>query len=90
LSGGGLEPSAEREGSAHELPETVKNLIAARRGDAVYVVSPNCSIGHWDSQIESLSVTLSLCEEALGKPCYEVLMGESEGGQPFGACSHYC
>ena len=35
---------------------------------------------------ESLSGVLS--EEALGKPCYETVMGEGEGGQPF--CAHGC
>jgi PAS domain S-box-containing protein len=86
LSYGGLEPSAERNGSAHELPEAVKTLIAARTGDAVFVVGPDYSIVHWDAQMESLTGTLS--EEAVGKSCYEVLMGESEGGQPF--CAHGC
>lgn len=86
MSEGGLESSAERDGSAHELPEAVKNLIAARTGDAVYVVGPDYTIVHWDSQMESLTGTLS--EEALGRPCYEALMGESEEGEPF--CAHGC
>ena len=86
MSDRGLEPSAEGEGSAPELPEAVRNLIAARTGDAVYVVGPDYSIVHWDAQMESLTGTLS--EEALGKPCYEVVMGESEGGNPF--CAHGC
>ena len=86
MSDRGLEPSAEREGSAPELPEAVRNLIAARTGDAVYVVGPDYSIVHWDAQMESLTGTLS--EEALGKPCYEAVMGQSEGGEPF--CAHGC
>jgi len=61
-------------------------LIRARTGDAVYVVAPDCSIVHWDEQMEVLSGVLS--EEALGKPCYEVVMGEAEGGRPF--CVHGC
>jgi hypothetical protein len=36
--------------------------------------------------MESLSGVLS--EEALGKPCYEAVMGESEGGEPL--CAHGC
>jgi len=86
LSDGGLEPSAEREGSAHELPEAVRILIAARTGDAVYVVGPDYSIVHWDSRMESLTGTLS--EEALGRPCYEVVMGEREDRGPV--CAHGC
>ncbi len=77
MSDRGLEP---------ELPEAVRNLIAARTGDAVYVVGPDYSIVHWDAQMESLTGTLS--EEALGKPCYEAVMGQSEGGEPF--CAHGC
>ncbi len=73
-------------GSAHEVPEAVKNLVAARTGDAVYVVGPDYSVVHWDSRTESLSGTLA--EEALGKPCYEAVMGESGGGEPF--CAHGC
>jgi len=36
--------------------------------------------------MESLSGVLS--EEALGKPCFETVMGEGEKGQPF--CAHGC
>ena len=57
-----------------ELPEAVRTLVEARTGDAVYVVGPDYSIGHWDEQMESLSGVLS--EEALGKPCYEAVMEE--------------
>jgi PAS domain-containing protein len=64
---------AERERSAHELPEAVKTLIEARTGDAVYVVGPEYSIVHWDEQMESLTGVLS--EEAVGKLCYEAVMG---------------
>ena len=70
----------------HELPEAVRTLIEARTGDAVYVVGPDYRIVHWDPQMESLSGVLS--EEALGKRCYEAVMGEREGGQPF--CAHGC
>jgi PAS domain S-box-containing protein len=69
-----------------ELPEAVKTLIEARTGDAVYVVGPDYTIVHWDQRMESLSGVLS--EEALGKPCYETVMGEGEGGQPI--CAHGC
>ena len=72
--------------SKQELPEAVKTLIEARTGDAVYVVGPDYTIVHWDQNMESLSGVLS--EEALGKPCYETVMGEGEGGQPF--CAHGC
>src|SRR3712207_9524697 len=36
--------------------------------------------------MESLTGVLS--EEALGKPCYEAVMGEREDGGPF--CAHGC
>ena len=72
--------------SKQELPAAVKTLIEARTGDAVYVVGPDYTIVHWDQNMESLSGVLS--EEALGKPCYETVMGEGEGGQPF--CAHGC
>ena len=61
-------------------------LLEARTGDAVYVVGPDYTIVHWDQRMESLSGVLS--EEALGKPCYETVMGESEGGEPL--CAHGC
>jgi PAS domain S-box-containing protein len=77
---------AEPERLNRELPGAVRILIEARTGDAVYVVGPDCIIVHWDSQMESLSGVLS--EEALGKPCYEIVMGEGEEGQPF--CAHGC
>jgi PAS domain S-box-containing protein len=80
------EPTLQRERSARELPEAVKNLIEARTGDAVYVVDPDYRIVHWDSQMESL--TGALAQEALGQPCYEAVMGEREDGGPF--CAYGC
>ena len=74
----------KRERSAQELPEAVKALIEARTGDAVYVVGPEYGIVHWDEQMESLTGVLS--EEAVGKPCYDAVMGEREDGGPF--CAH--
>jgi PAS domain S-box-containing protein len=76
----------KRERSAQELPEAVKALIEARTGDAVYVVGPDYRIVHWDEQMESLTGVLS--EEALGRPCYEAVLGEREDGGPF--CAHGC
>ena len=76
----------KRERSAQELPEAVKALIEARTGDAVYVVGPDYRIVHWDEQMESLSGVLS--DEALGRPCYEAVLGEREDGGPF--CAHGC
>ena len=62
------------------------DLIEARTGDAVYVVGPDYTIVHWDERMESLSGVLS--KDALGKRCYEAVMGVSEGGEPF--CAHGC
>jgi PAS domain-containing protein len=72
--------------SKQELPEAVKTLIETRTGDAVYVVGPDYTIVHWDQNMEALSGVLS--EEALGKPCYEAVVGESEGGRLL--CAHGC
>jgi PAS domain S-box-containing protein len=80
------DPSAVQEIAAHQLPEAVKALIEARTGDAVYVVGPEYGIVHWDEQMESLTGVLS--EEAVGKPCYDAVMGEREDGGPF--CAHGC
>jgi PAS domain S-box-containing protein len=86
LTMGIQEASANRERPTHELPEAVRTLIEARTGDAVYVVGPDYTIVHWDYRMESLTGALS--EEALGKPCYEAVMGEGEEGKPF--CAHGC
>jgi PAS domain S-box-containing protein len=73
-------------GLERDLPETVRTLVEGRTGDAVYVVGPDYTIVHWYERMEALSGVLS--EEALGKPCYEAVMGEGEKGQPF--CVHGC
>jgi PAS domain S-box-containing protein len=86
IGAGSQDPLSKRARSAHELPEAVKTLIEARTGDALYVVGPEYSIVHWDEQMESLTGVLS--EEALGKPCYDAVMGEREDGGPF--CAHGC
>lgn len=78
--------SGETERSTRELPEVVRAIIAARTGDAVYVVGPDYTIVHWDERMESLTGVLS--EDALGKRCYEAVMGEREGGETF--CAHGC
>jgi PAS domain S-box-containing protein len=76
----------QRRGATRELPEAVRALIEARTGDAVYVVGPDYKIVHWDERMESLSGVLS--EDALGRRCYEAVMGETEGGEPF--CAQGC
>jgi PAS domain S-box-containing protein len=86
IDAGPQEAPSRRERPAHELPEAVKTLIEARTGDAVYVVGPDYTIVHWDERMESLTGTVS--EEALGKPCYEATMGEREDGGSF--CAHGC
>lgn len=68
------------------LPQAVRGLVDARTGDAVFVVAPDFRIVHWDEQAEFL--TGIGAEEALGKRCYEVVLGEKEGGAPF--CSFGC
>ena len=73
-------------GSVAELPQAVKGFIEARTGDAVFVVGPDYRIVYWDSEAESLTGLLS--EEVVGKHCYEVVLGEREGGNPF--CTYGC
>lgn len=69
-----------------ELPRAVEILIDARTADAIFVVDPDYRIVHWDARAESL--TGFMAEEMIGKPCYEVLRGECEGGNAF--CAHEC
>lgn len=71
---------------AAELPPAVRSLIEAQTGDAVFVVGPDYRIVYWDSRAESLTGLLS--EEIVGKRCYEVVLGEREGGSPF--CTYGC
>lgn len=68
------------------LPRAVESFIEARTAEAVFVVSPDYRIVHWDARAESLTGLLS--EEMIGKPCYEVVQGECEGGNSFSA--HIC
>jgi len=71
---------------AVELPQAVRSLIEARTGDAVFVVGPDYRIVFWDFKAESLTGLLS--DEIIGKRCYEVVLGEWEGGNPF--CTYGC
>ena len=73
-------------GRVAELPQAVKGFIEARTGDAVFVVGPDYRVVYWDSEAESLTGLLS--EEVVGKHCYEVVLGEREGGNPF--CTYGC
>ena len=68
-------------GPRQELPEAVRTLIGARTGDVVCVVGPDYTIVHWGEEMEALRGVLS--EEALGRPCYEAVLGEAVGGRPF-------
>lgn len=52
----------------------------------MFVVAPDYSIAYWDEEAEFL--TGSSAEEMLGRRCYEAVLGEREGGEPF--CSHGC
>lgn len=77
---------ASSRGYVAELPQAVKSLVEARTGDAVFVVGPDYRIVYWDPRAESLTGLLS--EEVVGKHCYEVVLGEREGGNPF--CTYGC
>lgn len=69
-----------------DLPRAVRGLIEARTGDAVFVVAPDFRIVHWDEEAEHL--TGLEAGDVLGKRCYEVVIGQREGGVPF--CSYGC
>jgi len=71
---------------ARELPPAVRSLVEARTGDAVFIVGPDYRIVYWDERMESLTGTLS--EEAVGRRCFGVVLGEREGGGTF--CAHGC
>lgn len=64
-----------------EIPEAVRSLIEAPTGDGVFVVAPDYTIVYWDRQAEHL--TGCLAEDVIGNPCYDALLGEREGGDPF-------
>jgi len=64
-----------------ELPQALHGFIEACTAEALFVVDPEYRIVHWDARAESL--TGLLAEEMVGKPCYEALQGECEGGNPF-------
>jgi PAS domain S-box-containing protein len=68
------------------LPRGVRSLIEARTGDAVFIIGPDYRIVYWDPRAEFLTGLLS--EEVVGKRCYEVVLGEREGGNPF--CTYGC
>ncbi|MBV9454285.1 MAG: PAS domain S-box protein [Rubrobacter sp.] len=68
------------------LPQAVRSLIEARTGDAIFIIGPDYQILYWDSEAESLTGLMS--EEVVGKRCYEVVLGEREGGNPF--CTYGC
>lgn len=71
---------------AVQLPETIQRIIESRTGDAVFVVAPDYHVAYWDSRAEFF--TGIAAEDAVGKPCYEVVLGEREGGERF--CSWGC
>lgn len=69
-----------------QLPQTIQRIIESRTGDAVFVVAPDYHIAYWDSQAEFFTGIKD--EDAVGKPCYEVVLGEREDGERF--CSWGC
>ena len=68
------------------LPEAVRSIIEARTGDAVFVVAPDYRIAYWDEQAQFL--TGLSADQIMGRPCYEAVLGEKEGGEPF--CGYGC
>ncbi len=69
-----------------QLPQTVQRIIESRTGDAVFVVAPDYRVAYWDSRSEFFTGVRA--EDAVGKPCYDVVLGEREGGERF--CSWGC
>lgn len=64
-----------------ELPRQIRSFIQYRTGDAVFVVAPDFRIAYWDARAEFL--TGISAEDVVGKPCYEVVLGERENGERF-------
>ncbi|MGF1472726.1 MAG: LuxR C-terminal-related transcriptional regulator [Rubrobacteraceae bacterium] len=69
-----------------QLPRAIQTIIESRTGDAVFVVAPDYRIAYWDSRSEFF--TGIMAADAVGKHCYEVVLGEREGGERF--CSWGC
>lgn len=68
------------------LPLSVRGLIEARTGDAVFVVDPEYRIVYWDEEAAFLTGLSS--EEMVGRRCYEAVLGEKEDGEPL--CTYGC
>lgn len=77
---------AEASSNLTSLPSAVRGLIEARTGDGVFVVGPDYRIVYWDE--EAMFLTGLPTEEMVGKRCYEVVLGEREGGVPV--CTYGC
>ena len=76
----------EWQATTRELPEAVRGIVEARTGDAVFVVGPDYRVVYWDESMETLTGMLS--DEMVGRRCYEVVLGEGEGGNPV--CTYGC
>ncbi|ABG05993.1 transcriptional regulator, LuxR family [Rubrobacter xylanophilus DSM 9941] len=74
------------EDATNELPAGVRKIVEARTGDAVFVIAPDYRVVYWDEKAEEITGLLS--RDVLGRRCYEVVMGEREGGAPF--CTYGC
>lgn len=70
----------------NDLPEPIRGIVGARTGDAAFVVGPDYRVAYWDEGMEALTGLLS--PEIVGKRCYEVVLGEGEGGNPV--CTYGC
>jgi PAS domain S-box-containing protein len=78
-----LNTGHETRDEATGFPPAIESLIGARTTDAVFVVSPEYRIVHWDAKAESL--TGFLAEEVIGRPCYEVVPTQGGTGDCFDA-----
>ena len=78
-----LNTGHETRDEATGIPPAIESLIGARTTDAVFVVSPEYRIVHWDAKAESL--TGFLAEEVIGRPCYEVVPTQGGTGDCFDA-----
>lgn len=70
-----------------QLPGVVQTFAEARTGDAVFVIGPDGRVVYWDTRSEFF--TGIRAEDALYKPCHEVMLGERENGERLctGGCS---
>ncbi len=84
-----MQPSTNGKGAASRRSATVADGVLQLLGascDGVYAVDSNQHITYWSPSAERIMGFKE--SEALGRLCYEFMVGEDYDGQPF--CRHDC